>query len=120
MRDKTLGEYLYNGNGQRVRKVANGRTTYFIYDQSGNLIEEADENGEINSDYIYIGSVPVARIDEWWEGIKLPDAPTGITVTPGDAQLTVTWDANQEPVDGYKVHWGTESKKYTDSKTLEK
>lgn len=30
-------------------------------------------------------------------------------------QLTVSWNANQEPVDGYKVYWGTESGNYTNS-----
>lgn len=110
-----LGEYLYNGNGQRVKKIANGRMTYYLYDQSGNLIEEADEQGQVNSDYIYLGNVPIVRVDEWWEGMKAPQAPTGVTVTPGDKQLTVIWNANQEPVDGYKVYWEAESGKYTNS-----
>lgn len=83
--------------------------------QSGNLIEEADEQGQVNSDYIYLGNVPIARVDEWWENMPTPQAPTGVTVTPGDKQLTVTWNANAEPVDGYKVYWGTESGKYTSS-----
>ncbi len=110
----TLGEYTYNGNGQRVKKVASDRTTYFIYDQSGNLIEEADENGQVNIDYIYLGSVPVARVDEWWEGMTLPDTPTGLTVTPADKQLTINWTANAKPVDGYKVYWGTTSDNYSE------
>jgi len=87
----------------------------YIYDQSGNLIEEADENGEVISDYIYLGSTPIAKGDEWWEGMPTPQAPTGVTVTPGNNQLTVSWNANQEPVDGYKVYWGTESRNYTQS-----
>jgi RHS repeat-associated protein len=107
-----LGEYVYNGNGQRVKKVASGKTTYFIYDQSGNLIEEADENGEVISDYIYLGGTPIARVDEWWEGIQTPQAPTGVKVTPGDRQLTVSWNASPEQVDGYKVYWGTQSRDY--------
>jgi len=111
----TLGEYFYNGNGQRVKKVAGGKTTYFIYDQSGNLMEEADEQGQVNADYIYLGSIPIARVDEWWEGIQTPQAPTGVTVTAGDRQLTVSWNVNAEPVDGYKVYWGTESKNYTNT-----
>ena len=112
---KVLGEYLYNANGQRVKKIANNRTTYFIYDQAGNLIEEADERGQVISDYIYLGSVPIARVDEWWKEMDLPDVPTEVVVTPGDTQLTVSWNANAEPVDGYKVYYGTESGNYTDS-----
>jgi RHS repeat-associated protein len=109
-----LGEYLYNANGQRVKKTANGKTTYFIYDQSGNLIEEANEKGEVNSDYIYLEDIPVAKVDEWWEGVEAPDAPTGLRVTPGDMQLTVSWNAVTDTVvDGYKVYWGTTSGTYT-------
>ena len=111
----TLGEYKYNGNGQRVKKTANGKTTYYIYDQSGNLIEEADESGQVKADYIYLGSIPIARVDEWWEGIPVPKAPDGVIITPGDKQLTVTWNANQEPVDGYKIYWGLQSRNYTNS-----
>ncbi|MBM4146703.1 MAG: hypothetical protein FJ240_10620 [Nitrospira sp.] len=65
----TLGEYTYNGNGQRVKKVANGKTIYYIYDQSGNLIEEADGNGEVMSDYIYLGSTPIGRVDIQWDTV---------------------------------------------------
>ena len=80
-----------------------------------NLIEEADETGQINSDYIYLGSTLIARVDEWWEGMPLPQAPTGLNLIPGDKQLTVSWNANQEPMDGYKVYWGTASGNYTSS-----
>ncbi|MBI4691568.1 MAG: fibronectin type III domain-containing protein, partial [Nitrospirae bacterium] len=109
----TLGEYVYNANGQRVKKTVDGKVTYYLYDQSGNLIEEADETGQINADYIYLGSVPIARVDEWWEGMILPEALEDITAAPGDTQLTVSWNANAEPVDGYKVYYGTQSGNYT-------
>ena len=109
--DKTLGEYLYNPNGQRVKKIADGRTTYFIFDQSGNMIGEYDESGQVDSDYIYLGAFPIARVDEWWEGMNTKLQLTRISF-PGDKQLTVSWNANQEPVDGYKVHWGTERQLY--------
>ncbi|MBI4690096.1 MAG: fibronectin type III domain-containing protein [Nitrospirae bacterium] len=117
--DTVLGEYTYNGNGQRVKKIANNRTTYFIYDQNGNLIEEADENGKVNSAYIYLGSIPITRVDEWWEGIKTPQTPEGVAVTPGDTQLTVSWTPDTDTViDGYKIYWGTESGNYTNSKNV--
>ena len=34
-----------------------------------------------------------------------PDAPTGLTVTPGDAQLSVSWTAPSGTVTGYDVHY---------------
>ncbi|MEK7698959.1 MAG: RHS repeat-associated core domain-containing protein, partial [Planctomycetota bacterium] len=110
-----LGEYKYNGNGQRVKKTVDGAITYYIYDQSGNLIEEADKDGQVNIDYVYLGSVPIARADEWWEGMQLPQEPTRLNLIPGDKQLTVGWNANAGLVDGYKVYWGTSSGQYTNS-----
>ncbi len=35
-----IAEYFYDGNGWRVKKIANGVTTRFVYDQSGRLLSE--------------------------------------------------------------------------------
>lgn len=59
----TLGDYVYNGNGQRTKKTVNGKMTYFIYDQSGNLMEEVNGDGNPATDYIYLGSTPIGRVD---------------------------------------------------------
>ena len=37
--------------------------------------------------------------------VTAPDAPTGLTVTPGDAELTVSWTAPSGTVTGYDVHY---------------
>jgi RHS repeat-associated protein len=50
-----LGEYTYNGRGQRVKKSFNGETILFIYDQAGQLISEADDKGDILREYVYLG-----------------------------------------------------------------
>jgi hypothetical protein len=37
-----------------------------------------------------------------------PATPTGLTAEPGDAQVTLSWDANTEPaLAGYNLYWGT-------------
>lgn len=79
------------------------------------FMEEAGENGQVNADYIYLGSVPIARVDEWWENMPMPQEPSGLNLIPGDTQLTVNWSASPEPIDGYKVYLGKESGKYTSS-----
>ncbi len=109
MRDKDIRQF------QQILLIRKIVAYLLVFKYLRNLIEEADEQGQVNIDYIYLGSVPIARADEWWEGMKTPDAPTGVNLIPGDKQLTVSWNANAEPVDGYKVHWGTESKNYTNS-----
>jgi len=35
-----IAQYFYDGNGWRVKKVANGVTTRFVYDQGGRLLAE--------------------------------------------------------------------------------
>ena len=41
-----LGEYQYNGFGERVKKTAGGATTLYVYDFEGNLIAETDPQGQ--------------------------------------------------------------------------
>ncbi|MBW1812305.1 MAG: hypothetical protein JRJ39_01165, partial [Deltaproteobacteria bacterium] len=49
----TLGEYTYNGLGQRVAKQVGTDTTYFIYDFEGKLIAEAELLGAVKKVYLY-------------------------------------------------------------------
>lgn len=54
------GEYVYNGNGQRVKKTVNGQTTLFFYDQHGRLVSEA---GATTADYLYLNGNPLAKAE---------------------------------------------------------
>ncbi len=56
------GDYVYNANGQRSRKTINGVATYFICDQSGQLIYETSTSG-ITADYIYLNRQPIAKTE---------------------------------------------------------
>jgi len=55
----TVGTYTYNAMGQRIGKVA-ASTERYSYDQANNLI---GEYGTTNRDYIWVGNLPVAVID---------------------------------------------------------
>lgn len=55
------GQYGYNGLGQRVKKIAGGKTTLFIYDKDGNLIAEADDSGKIQTEYVYLDGQRLAK-----------------------------------------------------------
>ena len=57
-----LGQYTYNGLGQRVTKVA-GVTTVFHYDFDGNIIGESLTNGTFTAEYLYLGSSRLAKVD---------------------------------------------------------
>ncbi len=57
-------------------------------------------------------------IDEGGQLINV-NVPTNLKATPGDSQVTLKWDKN-ENADSYKVKYGTESGKYTETATATK
>jgi RHS repeat-associated protein len=54
--------YGFNARNQRVSKTGNGTTTYFIYDENGNLLSEYDSSGTILAEHIYLNGLPVAVV----------------------------------------------------------
>jgi len=73
--DITIGEYIYNALGQRTAKTASGQTTVFIYDQQGDLIAEADNDGRIVHEYIYLDGCLLAGVKS---GIEMVQATIDI------------------------------------------
>ena len=57
-----IGQYTFNGIGQRVKKVAGGETTVFHYDSSGHIIAETNVSGQMLAEYVYIGDRLLAMI----------------------------------------------------------
>ncbi|MFH1985623.1 MAG: RHS repeat-associated core domain-containing protein [Pseudomonadota bacterium] len=95
----SLGEYVYNGNGQRVKKTANGETTVFHWDQLGNVIGESDTAGNFSAAYVYLGSARVAAI-------------RASGATPTDIAVQVATDEGRT-LSGVKVYAFTEAGSYT-------
>ena len=58
-----IGEYGYNGAGQRITKTAGGATTVYHYDFDGKLLGESDASGNMTAEYVYKGRIPIAKID---------------------------------------------------------
>jgi len=92
------GEYTYNGNGQRVKKVSSGETVIYHYDRFGNLIGESTIEGIFTSEYIYLNSMRLAAFVE-----KV--AATEITVNVSTDEL--------KNLSGIRVYAFTESGSYT-------
>jgi len=95
-----VGIYSYDAQSRRVKKVAYGVTTYFIYDQFSNLIAESDANGNITREYIYLNGQPLALID-----LPLPSSAPPQTISQqvsmGCSSIFV-WDP-KEGVLGYAL-----------------
>lgn len=58
-----IGEYKYNGSGQRVKKTVDGATTIFHYDFDGKIIGESLTDGSFKKEYLYTSYTPKAMVD---------------------------------------------------------
>jgi RHS repeat-associated protein len=90
----TLGEYTYNGLGQRVKKVAGGTTTIFHYDFNGNIIGESSTGGTFSKEYLYNDSNRLAMVDVgaskvYYYGNDQLGTPQILT----DSTNTLVWEA---------------------------
>ncbi len=103
-----LGQYQYNGVGQRVKKTAGGVTTWFIYDFLDNLVTESDGTGTIHTEYLYRGSARLAKVDISQSGsAELYYYMNDRLGTPEaliDQNETVVWEAVYKPFGEADVH----------------
>jgi RHS repeat-associated protein len=95
----TLGEYAYNGKGQRIRKIADSVTNIYHYDRSGSLIAESDAAGTFQVDYLYLNGQILAKIDiSVSEAIYYyHDDHLGTPQVLTDDQGQVIWKADYKP-----------------------
>ncbi|MFC1867172.1 Ig-like domain-containing protein [Thermodesulfobacteriota bacterium] len=93
-----LGEYSYNGLGQRVVKEAGGISTVFHYDFDGNIIGESDLSGDFSKEYLYRGKGRLALVDVssgevYYFGNDRLGTPQILT----DSTNTVVWEGVYKP-----------------------
>ncbi len=60
----TVGEYTYDSQNRRVKKVAGANTTYYVYGMGGLLYGEYDASGDLIREYVYLNGEPIAQIDD--------------------------------------------------------
>ncbi len=60
--DNTSDIYLYDGDGNRVKKNASSVTLYW-YGATGNILDETDGTGNLVSEYIFFNGKRIARRD---------------------------------------------------------
>jgi len=96
---RTLGEYTYNGLGQRIIKVESGViTTVFHYDFDGNIIGESDLDGNFTKEYLYRGSGRLALVDVATEEIYFyGNDRLGTPQILTDSTNTVVWEGYYKP-----------------------
>ncbi|WP_447732648.1 hypothetical protein [Rhodanobacter soli] len=83
------GSYAYDAAGRRVSKTVGGTTTYYFYNQAGQLMYQWAPGSGLSTSFVYLGSKLVG------------DNESVVLVAPG----AVNFDAN--PNNGsYTVSWG--------------
>jgi RHS repeat-associated protein len=93
-----LGEYVYNGLGQRVIKKVNAESTLFHYDFNGNLIAESQADGIFTSEYLYIDQARLAMVDVAGNTMYYYlNNYLGTPVMMTDDQGFIVWEADYKP-----------------------
>jgi RHS repeat-associated protein len=88
-------QYLYNGLGQRVQKNNALGVIYYLYDEQGLLIAEANATGQIQKEYVYFEGQPfiIATADTYYYHNDHLGTPQVIT----DANAAIVWQADYTP-----------------------
>jgi len=83
-------DYAYDAAGRRVMKApVGGSSTYYFYNQAGQLLYQYEPASSKATDFIYLGSKMVARRSL---RLVIPDAPASITVpAKSSGDYVVTW-----------------------------
>ena len=95
----TLASYTYNGFGQRVLKAFPGGTgEIYQYGQNGMLLEETDQSGTPQADYIYLNGRPIATLNPATGTLYyLQDDMLGTPQLATDSSQSVAWQAAYGP-----------------------
>jgi RHS repeat-associated protein len=98
--------YVYSFKGERTVKQVNGVSTHFIYDLQGQLVAEADSNGVIQNEYIYLNGQRLASISNntlYYVHTDHLGTPIALTDDAG----TVRWKASYTPFGNATVEVNT-------------
>jgi RHS repeat-associated protein len=100
-----LGEYTYNGLGQRVTKKVGGVTTVFHYDLDGKVIAESLADGTITAEFLYMSKIRIAKfeVDRGKMYYYLNDR-LGTPQIMTDDNGNVVWEASYQPFGQAKVN----------------
>jgi RHS repeat-associated protein len=58
----TVGAYTYDSQNRRVKKVAGGNTTHYVYGLNGLLYGEYDNSGNLIREYVYLDDLPAGAL----------------------------------------------------------
>ena len=86
--DTVVGDYQYDGKGQRAIKTTVAGTSHFIYGPNGELLGEYKSNGTPSSEFIYLNGQPVAVYATQTKTV--PSTPIDLVTDNGGAGTSST------------------------------
>ena len=93
-----LGEYAYNGLGQRVRKDAGGESSEYRYGLGGELLAILDDTGQPVRELVYLNSQPLAVLDHEADAVYyVHNDHLGTPRALSDESGTRVWTAVYDP-----------------------
>ena len=91
-----IAQYDYDGDGQRITKTVNGKTTLYHYGKGGELLSETDEAGNPQGDCIYLHGKLALKVAP--DGVFFYHVdPAGTPLAMTDSTGAVTWRAEYKP-----------------------
>ena len=98
----SLADFGYDGDGMRVYKTGDGKSTVYHYDQGGKIISEDDGSGTLLADYVYLNGKLIAKVAE--DPGEAPAAPTGLTATAASPSgINLSWTDNSSNETGFAI-----------------
>jgi RHS repeat-associated protein len=92
-----VGEYTFNGAGQRIKKVTQTETRIFHYDVWGHLIAETNQSGQMLAEYVYLGDQLLTMIKPGESAYYFHNDHLGTPQVLTDETQTVAWKAAYTP-----------------------
>ncbi len=92
-----VGEYAFNGAGQRIKKVTQTETTIFHYDLWGHLIAETNQTGQMLAEYVYVGDQLQTMIKPGELAYYFHNDHLGTPQVLTNDSQTITWKAVYTP-----------------------
>ncbi len=92
-----VGEYTFNGAGQRIKKVIGGATKIFHYDLRGHIIAETDQNGQTLAEYVYLGDKLLTMIKPGELAYYFHNDHLGTPQVLTDGTGNIAWKAAYTP-----------------------
>ncbi|MCO7222728.1 RHS repeat-associated core domain-containing protein [Pleionea sp. CnH1-48] len=93
--DTDVLEFVYNAQGLRIVKIANGVATLYTYDLNGKLLAEYNAQGQVIKEYVYLNDEPLALIENGQRYFYHNDH-LGTPIALTNSQKAIVWQAQYD------------------------